>query len=172
MQATMRFLAMSGVMMTGFAAHAAAGSLPGVVAADLASAADACAEVGGKALTDAAVLRADLNGDGREDYVLDVGAIDCDGAPGVYGDRDKAVSVYAGDGAGGAKQAFSEMAYSVSLEGTGPAAKLWLTVSGPMCGKKPAQDFASEAFCDRHLVWNAKAQKFDFAPVSTVRMIQ
>jgi len=157
MQATMRFLAMSGVMMTGFAAHAAA---------------DACAEVGGKALTDAAVLRADLNGDGREDYVLDVGAIDCDGAPGVYGDRDKAVSVYAGDGAGGAKNAFSDAVFGARLEGAGPSAKLWLTVSGQQCGKAPAADFASENFCERHVVWNRDTQRFDYAPVGTARPIQ
>jgi len=45
-------------------------------------------------------------------------------------------------------------------------------VSGQQCGKKPAKDFASENFCDRSLVWNAKTRKFDYAPVSTVKMVQ
>jgi hypothetical protein len=45
-------------------------------------------------------------------------------------------------------------------------------VSGQACGKPPAKDFASEKFCDRALVWNAKTRKFDYAPVSTVKMIQ
>lgn len=38
--------------------------------------------------------------------------------------------------------------------------------------KLPAKDFASETFCDRAIVWNPGAQKFDYAPVSTVRMVQ
>jgi hypothetical protein len=45
-------------------------------------------------------------------------------------------------------------------------------VSGAQCGKPPAPDFARENFCDRALVWNAATKKFDYAPVSTVRMIQ
>jgi hypothetical protein len=60
----------------------------------------------------------------------------------------------------------------VTIEGAGPAAKLWLTVSGQQCGKKPAADFASENFCDRSILWNARTQKFEYAPVATVRMIQ
>lgn len=146
--------------------------LPAAVAKDLADIAAQCTDVGGKPKTDDAVRRADLNGDGKEDYVLDVGAIRCEGAWSIYGDREKMVTVYVGDGAGGAKSAFSEWVYSAKLEGTGPAAKLWLGVMGKACGKPPAKDFASENFCDRAIVWNAKAQKFDYAPVSTVRMIQ
>jgi len=45
-------------------------------------------------------------------------------------------------------------------------------VSGQQCGKKPARDFASETSCERALKWNAQAKKFDYAPVSTVRMIR
>lgn len=146
--------------------------LPAVVSADLKEVAGECTAVGGKADTSQAVRRADLNGDGKEDYVLDVGSINCDGAASIYGDREKPVSVYVGDGAGGAKKAFEDAVFGVSLEGAGPAARLWLTVSGQRCGRKPAADFASEAFCDRYLVWSGRMQKFDFAPVSTVRMIQ
>jgi hypothetical protein len=159
-------------LLSSAAAHAQAGKLPAVVAADLKAVAAQCAEVGGKALTTDAVKRADLNGDGHEDFVLDVGSINCDGAPSIYGDREKGVTVYVGDGQGGAKNAFSDSVYGAAIEGTGPAAKLWLTVSGAQCGKKPAADFASESFCDRSLAWNAKTRKFDYAPTSTVRMIQ
>ena len=73
---------------------------------------------------------------------------------------------------GAATSAFTDSAYDAKLEGTGPAARLWLTVSGAQCGKKPAADFASETFCDRPIVWNGKTRTFDFAPVSSVRMIQ
>ena len=153
-------------------ADAAAAELPAAVAADLAAAVKTCTDVGGKAVTDAAVKRTDLNGDGREDYVLDIGSIRCEGAASVYGDREKGVTVYAGDGSGGAKNVFSESVFGAKVDGTGTAAKLWLTVMGPQCGKKPAADFASESFCERYLVWNAQAQKLEYAPVSTVKMIE
>ena len=80
--------------------------------------------------------------------------------------------MYVGDGKGGAKQAFSDMTYGMKIEGNGPAAKVWLTTSGAGCGKKQAADFASEAFCERAIVWNAKTQAFDYASVSTVKMIE
>lgn len=145
--------------------------LPAVVAADLKSVADQCREAGGKAMTADAIKRADLNGDGQEDFVFDVASINCDGNASVYGDRDKGVTVYVGDSKGGARNAFNGSVYGMTLERSG-AAKLWLTVSAELCGKKPAADFASENFCDRALVWNAKSRKFVFAPLATVRMIR
>jgi hypothetical protein len=154
------------------AAHAQSAKLPAVVATDLKALAAECTEVGGKAVTTEAVKRVDLNGDGDEDYVLYVGWINCDGAASIYGDREMGVTVYVGDGKGGATSAFNDSVYGATVEGTGPAAKLWLTVSGQQCGKKPAANFASENFCSRSIVWNAKTGKFDYAPVSTVRMIQ
>jgi hypothetical protein len=159
-------------MLTFVAAIEAAPTLPAAVAKDLAENVSLCTDAGGKANTDAAVKRADLNGDGREDYVLDVGSINCDGAASIYGDREKAVLIYVSDAAGGAKNAFTGMHYGARLEGTGPAAKLWLTTSGADCGKKQAVDFASESFCERYIVWNAKTQKFDYAPLSTIKMIE
>lgn len=146
--------------------------LPTIVAASLKSLDDTCREVGGKPLTGDVVKRVDLNADGKEDFVVDVGSANCDGAASVYGDREKGVAVYVGDGMGNASEAFSDSVYGATIEGTGPAAKLWLTVTAQRCGKKPAVDFASENFCDRALVWNAQTRKFDYAPVSTVRMIQ
>ncbi len=146
--------------------------LPGTILEDLQATAAECADAGGVAQTGNAVKRADLNADGKEDYILDVGSIQCEGAASIYGDRDKSVTVYVGDGTGGARNAFREWAYEAKLEGSGAATKLWLTVMGSACGKKPAKDFASETFCDRPVVWNPKSQLFEFAPVSTVRLIQ
>jgi hypothetical protein len=153
-------------------ARAAAPALPATVAKAVKESAAICTEVGGKPVTSQAVKQVDLNGDGVEDYVLDVGSINCEGAASVFGDREKGVLVYVGDGKGGATEAFNGVAYGVRVEGAGAAAKLWLTVSGSGCGKPPARDFASENFCERALAWNAKTRKFDFAPVSTVKMIQ
>ncbi len=146
--------------------------LPTIVAASLKSLDDTCREVGGKPLTGDVVKRVDLNADGKEDFVVDAGSANCDGAASIYGDREKGIAVYVGDGIGGATEAFSDYVYGAAIEGTGPAAKLWLTVSAERCGKKPAADFATENFCDRALIWNVPAMKFRYAPLSTVRMLQ
>jgi len=151
---------------------AAQTKLPAAVEADLKANADLCRDSGGTPKTADAVKTADLSADGKPDFVVYVGWIDCEGAASIYGDREKAVTLYAGDGAGGAVRAFQGAAFDARIEGTGAAAKLWLTVSGGDCGKPPAPDFAHENFCDRALVWNAKTRSFDYAPVSTVRMIQ
>ena len=154
------------------AIFAASVRMPATVLADVRASAAECTDVGGVAKVDDAVRHADLNSDGKEDYIFDVGAIQCEGAASIYGDRDKSVTIYVGDGTGGARKAFNEWAYGTRLEGTGAATKLWLTVMGQNCGRKPAADFASETFCDRYVVWNAKSQNFEFAPVSTVRLIK
>ena len=161
-----------GSTILGCAAQAAPPKLPATVAADLETVAAECTGVGGKALTDDAVRQVDLNGDGKGDFVLFLGWITCEGAASIYGDRAKGVYVYAGDGSGGAQSAFTEAAYDVKVEGAGPAARLWLTVSGARCGQKQTASFAEEKFCDRPLAWNPTARRFDFAPVSSVRMLQ
>ncbi len=173
MRAILAVLALAGslALATAPAAEPAA-KLPAVVAAGVKSVAGMCQEVGGKAQTADAVKRADLSGDGQEDFVLYTGWVSCEGMASLYGDREKAITVWAADGTGGATEAFNGAVFDAKLEGTGEAAKLWLTVSGAQCGKPPAPDFAHENFCDRALVWNAKAKKLDYAPVSTVRMIE
>ncbi len=160
--------------VTAMTSHAATAPerLPPLVVASLKYLDDTCREVGGKPLNGDVVKRTDLNADGKEDFVVDVGSANCDGAASIYGDREKGVAVYVGDGMGGATEAFSDSVYGATIEGTGAAAKLWLTVSAQQCGKKPAADFASENFCDRALVWNVQTKKFQYAPVSTVRMLQ
>ena len=152
--------------------EAQAPALPAIVAKDLNEAASQCSDVGGKPNTSKAVTRLDLNADGKEDYLFQVGMIQCEDAWSVYGDRAKGVSVYVGDGKGGAKPAYTAWVYGAEVKGTGPAAKLWVTVTAEMCGKPPAPDFASENFCDRALDWNPARQEFDYAPVSTVKMIE
>lgn len=153
-------------------AQAASPPLPATAGKALKESAAVCTDSGGKPDTSKAIQRADLNGDGIEDYVLDVRGIQCDGAASAYGDRDMLVTVFVGDGKGGAREAFTGSVFGMSVQGTGASAKLWLTVMGQGCGKKPARDFASETFCDRSIVWNAKTQKFDWAPVASVKMIQ
>lgn len=159
--------------LSSLAVSASAGSpLPKAVQTALAQVAAVCREAEGKPTTKDAIQRADLNGDGHEDYVLDVGAVICDGAASIYGDREKGVLVFAGDGKGGAVEAFNGSSFGTRLEGAGGAAKLWLSVMGADCGRKPAASFAEESFCERPLQWSAKSRKFEFAPLSMVKMTQ
>jgi hypothetical protein len=142
--------------------------LPSHVKIDLDGVIAECTDAGGIARSADAVKRADLNRDGREDYVLDVGAIVCVGAASIYGDRAKAVRVYGGDGRGGARPVFEDRVFGVTLRDD----VLWLTVAGAQCGKPPAPDFASENFCERPLAWNASGEEMHYAPLSSVRMVQ
>jgi hypothetical protein len=165
-------IVLSLLVAAGSIAAAAEPKLPAPVSAWLKGAADLCREVEGKpSLTDA-VKRADLNGDGVEDYVVTVEGIRCEGAASIYGDREKAMAVFVGDDKGGATQAFSDSAFGLEVKPDGARSKLWLTVMGQQCGRKPAKDFASEAFCERPLLWDPARRMFDCAPVSQVRMLQ
>lgn len=152
-------------------AGAAEPKLPAPVAAWVKAAADVCREVEGKPTVTNAVQRADLNGDGVEDYLVSVEGIQCDGAASIYGDREKALAVLVGDGKGGATEAFADSAFGTRIERDGAKAKLWLAVMGAQCGKKPAKDFASETFCERPLLWDSAKRKFDYAPVSSVKIL-
>ncbi len=149
----------------------ASAKLPAEVEGALAARVEECTGAGGVPHTNKAVERADLNGDGHEDYVLFAGWIDCENAASVYGDRAKPITILVGDGKGGARVALENYVYDARIESTGAGAKAWLTVSGENCGRPPAPDFASEAFCERPIAWNAQDGRFDFAPVSAVRMI-
>lgn len=145
-------------------------ALPAAVATALEAWADECAGVDGKPETANAVKRIDLNGDGREDFVLFTGWIHCVGAASIYGDREKSLTVFVEDDQGGVQPAFSDWVYDVTIEGTGTDRKLWLSTIAERCGKPPAKDFASENFCDRAIIWRAEKKAFEYAPVSTVRM--
>lgn len=172
MRRTAGTLLVSSLLAFSFVAEAAEQALPKHVARDLKDTATMCSAVGGKPNTDKAVRRVDLNNDGKEDFILDVGQIECDGNASIYGDREKAVTVYVSDGAGGDAVAFTHPVFGVKVEGSEASARIWVTVMARECGKKPAKDFASESFCERPLNWNAKEKKFSWAPVREARMIQ
>lgn len=147
-------------------------ALPPPVAAAIAALANECNRVEGIPHTDGAVKRADFTGDGHEDYVLYTGWINCENAASIYGDRERGVAVYAGDGAGTATAVFEDSVYDVMIENKDGKYELWLTVAAQRCGLPQAASFSEESFCDRTVVWDAAASRFDYAPVGTVRMIR
>lgn len=146
-------------------------SLPAAVTAGLASLTEQCTAVEGIPHAEDAVQRADLDADGDDDFVVYAGWIFCENAASIYGDREKPVMVYAGDGRGAAAEAFNNLAFDAQIERDG-GARLWLTTWAGGCGRPRAATFAEETFCNRAIEWNAAAQRFDYAPVATIRLIQ
>ena len=147
-------------------------TLPPSVAAALAELTAMCSDAGGAPRVEKAVQRADLNADGAEDFVLYAGWLDCENAWSIYGDREKALTVFAGDGHGGAAQAFSDMVFDAKIEKEGKDAQLWLGTSAEGCGRPRAATFAEETFCDRPIAWQAGAARFEYAPLDTLRLIE
>ena len=147
-------------------------ALPAPVAKALEELTKTCSDAGGKPSTKAAVRQTDLNADGRADFVLDVGSFQCQGAAAVFGDREKPVKVFLADAAGGAELAYSGLAYSVKLEGTGPQAKPWVLLTGEGCGKPKARWANEESYCDRPLVWNNETKKVELAPLTAAKPVR
>ncbi|MEO8445704.1 MAG: hypothetical protein ABI567_11925 [Gammaproteobacteria bacterium] len=162
----------SAALSTALAAATGPAALPATVVAALADLAAQCSGVEGTPHTEQAVQQGDLNGDGQTDFVLYAGWINCENAASIYGDREKFLAVFAGDGSGGAAEAFSGQVFDAKIEGTGASARLWLSTMGEGCGQPPAADFASESFCDRAIDWKAGTGRFEYAPVATVRMLE
>ena len=147
-------------------------AFPAPVAKALEELTKTCTDAGGKPSTKAAVRQTDLNADGKADFVLDVGSFQCQGAFAVFGDREKPVKVFLADEAGGAELAYSGLAYSVKLEGTGPKAKLWLLLTAEGCGKPKARWANEESYCDRPLVWNNETKKVELAPLTAAKPVR
>ncbi len=157
-------------------ALAGCGSAPGTdlpppVAEVLAELAELCTSVDGIPYPENAVQRSDLNGDTADDFVLFTGAVQCENAPGIFGDRAKGVFVFAGDGKGGATRAFDGAVYAATIEVAADGPRLWLTTSGADCGSVSADTFAGETFCDRSIIWNTAAGRFEYAPLATARIL-
>lgn len=146
-----------------------ANALPSPVSAAVATLAAQCSSANGNPQADAAVRRGDFNADGYNDFVLFSGWMVCENAASVFGDREKDVTVFIGNDAGGVSAAFHESVYEVKLEGDGKNGQVWLTVAGEQCGKPPAATFSEESFCDRALVWSKATARFDYAPLSATR---
>lgn len=148
-----------------------AAALPSQVAVAVDALASQCRAAGGRPLADRAVSRGDFNSDGREDFVVYAGWMDCENAVGVFGDREKGIAVFAGEGAVGSSEAFTHSVFDVKIEEKRGKNQLWVTVSGVDCGKVPAATFSQESFCDRAIVWDAAAGQFNIEPIGAGRSL-
>ena len=111
-------------LLAALAAPAFAAEWPAPVAAAIAERAKSCAEAGGKlAAPEKAIRRLDLDGDGRDDFILDDRRLACSrGAPGWCGFGGCSIEVFLSSAAGGLKSVLTELGsgYSVKTSGRGP----------------------------------------------------
>ena len=111
-----------------------------------------------------AVGRADLNGDGINDYVVDDGELQCYGTDGVgiFGNRNGGVTVFLGRADGEAEKAFYYSVFGSKIYYVGKQAKLYLGMAGTYCGQMPESE-KRDGYekCSRPLKWNDKLRRFE-----------
>lgn len=154
----------------------AAKKLPQVVQKVLGEMMKDCKEAGGKPAKSPGLLTvADLTGDGQPDFVIDQGAFNCDGAASLFsGSGGSAMSVYVGTPEGQATAAFDTGSFGVKVDKDSKPAKLSVMVGGPLCGQKvtPKTARSDMKSCWRPVVWDDKARKLQFAPLSQIQPVK
>lgn len=110
--------------------------LPEPVRAAMAEHAAACRDMGGRpAPTPDYHTRADLNGDGRPDHIIDLAGLNCNGAPSAFcGSAGCPVSVFL-SGPGGYRAVNLGHVQGWRLDRTGPRPALVLDLHGSSCGR-------------------------------------
>jgi hypothetical protein len=122
-----------------------------------------CREMGGKFSVGQALDIIDLNNDGYHDFIYDMSKVTCANAPDLGGSGGWAVTVFAGQPDGSAKQAFLHGAVGTKIIDN----KLYLGVGGELCGEDTRGKVRAQyQNCIRPLQWNAHKKVFEFAPVS------
>ena len=143
------------VLATPLAARAA--GPPPAVAAYAQQLVDRCHQLGGQAAS-APPRRADLNGDGLDDWLIQEGPGDCVGS--AAGPGGGQVTIFVGQADGGALPSFQQGIHGLRIERARGKPTLWLAVSGRLCGASGAQQPAIR--CDRLLVWKPDVGAFAF----------
>ena len=119
---------------------------------------------------------ADLNGDGRPDYVLSASRLNCKNAASVFSSAGggSKITVVAGTADGKGKVAFEETVHDFQIDKRHRPARLYLTVGGGWCGQQNAENLSRPDIkhCQRPLRWNRSKQIFEFAPLSAARPVR
>ena len=93
------------------------------------------------------MTRKDINGDGKEDYVLDYGHFSCGGSHNFCGSGGCSMAIYASH-AGGYMLAMDDLVRDYQFKTIGGRPALVLRLHGSACGK------AGSAACGETLYWN------------------
>jgi hypothetical protein len=116
---------------------------------------------------------ADLTGDGIMDYIVEEGAFNCEGAATAMenGQSGSDVSVFVGGAGNTATRVYSGSVYATRIDKSGPRPRLYVGVSGQLCGQRNAANlsFAQQDFCLRPLNWVPARHTLVLAPVSEKR---
>lgn len=145
-------------------AHAAAPAYPPAVMADLRDLAAQCREVTDKpGKPGTAVRRADINGDGRPDYLFFQGEYDCEGAasllaPGAsYG---VATKLYLGQANGGVAKVWEDSTWGPQAVRIGMATAYIFDLAGSICGDRRGSrvSVAERLSCTLQLRPNARGK--------------
>ena len=163
-------------MMTAQAAPAQ-GKLPESVEAWFQQHEQTCTQSGGEFDSRNAPSEvADLNGDGRPDYILSASRLNCKNAESVFSSAGggSGITVIAGTADGKGKVAFNETVHDFQLDKRHRPARLYLTVGGSWCGQQNAENLSRPDIkhCQRPLRWNRSKQIFEFAPLSAARPVR
>ncbi len=143
--------------------------LPSPVVAYVRRVADDCTQLGGKPVSGPKIEHGRL-AEGPEFWAIDDATLACERAWSVFANPhgwDIAIFVAPPDGQ--ARQFTVSAGFGLAIEGDEKSAKVWASVSGINCGQKAVQTTAEVIGCERALVWNEKAQKLNFAPLSQAR---
>lgn len=148
-------LAAAGLMA--MAGGAAAQEMPHLVAAYARQLAEQCGPLLPGVSAPPIADRVDLNGDGRDDWVVDAGRYPCPGRPAVAKAAGDQVTVFMGAESGAAVPVLQKATFGSRLqrpEGQPPV--LTLILGGSDCGVDD-----TEARCDRRVVWRKAEERFE-----------
>ena len=171
--------AVAGIMMplrsaAAAAKPAAAARLPALIRQDAKDLDYWCSRFGGLPPSDTAyVRRVELTGDGRPDYIVDLGHYLCKKHEAFMdgGHNGLRVRIYVGGARQAAYLAYDGYSHGVKVSHTRGRSRIWLRVGALACGQppEPTRVFAAWWFCLRPLQWNGRTKRFGFAPLSEVR---
>lgn len=134
-----------------------------------------CRRLGGMPSASPRLVRAvDLTGDRRLDYVVDEGGYICINSRTAFyaGHNGAALSIFVGVPGGTAYLGYEGYSHGVTVRKQAGRFRIHLIVGALACGQAPGpKAFSDWWFCHRPLRWNSSARRFQFAPLSQVRML-
>lgn len=138
---------------------------PALVAAYTRQLAERCGPLPAGAAAPNLVDRLDLNGDGKDEWVVDAARYPCPGRSAVATAAGAQVTVFKGVDGAVAVPAFQQAAFGARLQRTPEGAMaLFITLGGRDCGADEAQ-----SRCERRVLWRAGEGRFDLAPVTPIK---
>jgi hypothetical protein len=143
--------------------------LPAAVAAYARRVADDCTQVGGRPLAGPKIEHGQFS-EGPEFWTVDDATLACEGAWSLYSNpHGWDIAIFFASPDEQVRKFTVRAGFGLKIERDDNSAKVWASLSGMNCGQKPARSTAEEIGCERALVWDAKARKINFAPMSQAR---